>query len=329
MAPLISSLFLLASTLTSSLASPSPPYLHSRASGSAGCGKPLPVAQQPAGGASHPTNFTQTNGAKRTYLIHIPSNYNPNTPVPVIFSFHGNGKTSEQQEDLSQFSNEEFNKNAIAVYPQGVDKSWEGAPYAVEGVDDVAFVEDMINHFEDRYCVDSTRIWAAGKSNGGGFTGTLACSSLSPRIAAFAPVSGAFYIPYPSGTTTCPSATSIPIPCSPPASRLPIPVMEFHGTADTVIRYGGGERNEACLPTVPHWVREWSKRDGYGLTNVTTSLYGGNVTKYEYHDGMVTHYLTEGLGHAWPSTEPNGDNSKGTYFNATPIIMEWFGKHTL
>lgn len=124
MAPSISSFLLLASTLPLGLASPSPSYLPSRASGSAGCGKPLPVVQQPAGGDSHPTNFTQTNGAKRTYLIHIPSNYNPNTPVPVIFSFHGNNKTSEQQEDLSQFSNEEFNKDAIAVYPQGVNVSF-------------------------------------------------------------------------------------------------------------------------------------------------------------------------------------------------------------
>lgn len=58
------------------------------------------------------------------------------------------------------------------------------------------------------------------------------------------------------------------------------------------------------------------------------------MTKYEYgaskHDlGMVTHYLTQGLKHAWPSTEPNDDNSKGTYYNATPIIMNFFNKYTL
>lgn len=89
---------------------------------SPGCGKELPAAQMPPGGKSHMTNFTQSDGTKRHYLIHIPSNYEKSTPVPLIFSFHGRTKTAEEQEGLSQFSNENFNPNAIAVYPQGIGK---------------------------------------------------------------------------------------------------------------------------------------------------------------------------------------------------------------
>jgi poly(3-hydroxybutyrate) depolymerase len=88
--------------------------------GSKGCGKDLPAAQTPPGGASHQTDFTQSDGTHRTYLIHIPSNYDKNTPVPLIFSFHGQGKNSSEQEGLSQFSNEAWNPNGIAVYPQGI-----------------------------------------------------------------------------------------------------------------------------------------------------------------------------------------------------------------
>ena len=91
---------------------------------SSGCGKDLLKTQQPAGGASHQTTFPQSDGTDRTYLIHIPSTYNINTPVPLIFSFHGGGKTSAEQEELSQFSNEDFNPNGIAVYPQGIDVSF-------------------------------------------------------------------------------------------------------------------------------------------------------------------------------------------------------------
>lgn len=87
---------------------------------SAGCGKDLPVAQSPPGGASHQTSFKQSDGTARTYLIHIPSNYDKNTPVPLIFSFHGRSKNSSEQEALSQFSNESLNPNGIAVYPQGI-----------------------------------------------------------------------------------------------------------------------------------------------------------------------------------------------------------------
>jgi poly(3-hydroxybutyrate) depolymerase len=159
----------------------------------------------------------------------------------------------------------------------------------------------MISHFSDRYCLDTTRIYAAGKSNGGGLTNMLACdANLSTKIAAFAPVSGAFYIPDSSSKDCDPE--NITIPCSP--GRYPIPMLEFHGSADCTIPYAGGPRRKECLPSIPHWVREWSRRDDFGLTNVTTQLHGGHVQRYEYGGeqgklGIVTNYLTDGLNHSW------------------------------
>lgn len=95
----------------------------STTNGSSGCGKSLPAAQSPPGGASHQTHFKQSDGTARTYLIHIPSNYDVNKATPLIFSFHGRTKNSSEQEELSQFSNEKWNPDAIAVYPQGIDVS--------------------------------------------------------------------------------------------------------------------------------------------------------------------------------------------------------------
>ncbi|KAL2065225.1 hypothetical protein VTL71DRAFT_2894 [Oculimacula yallundae] len=325
MAPLKSLILLLSATLITAL-----PSTSTSPSKSSGCGKPLPSAQSPAGGASHQVKFKQSDGTARTYLIHIPSNYDVNTPAPLIFSFHGRGKNSAGQEELSQFSNEKWNPDGFAVYPQGIDNQWQGDP-ASEDVDDIGFVSEMIAHFTERYCIDTSRIYAAGKSNGGGFTNTLACDpNLSKQIAAFAPVSGAFYVPG-SSSSSC-SPQSMTIPCNP--GRYPLPILEFHGSDDTTISYSGGPRRGVCLPTVPHWVREWSKREGYGLTNKTTSLYGGKVLKYEYGGGsgqlgIVSHYLVDGLGHDWPSRGPNGDNEKGTYLDSTPVIMEFFGRYRL
>ncbi|GAQ05603.1 feruloyl esterase B [Aspergillus lentulus] len=296
------------------------------ATASAGCGKPLPEHQ--GTGGSYPTDFTASDGTLRSYIIHIPSNYDENRAIPLIFSFHGRSKTAESQEQLSQFSNEAWNPDAIAVYPQGLDNQWQGDP-ASSGVDDVAFTMEMLDHFEERYCIDSSRVYATGKSNGGGFTNLLACDpTASERIAAFAPVSGAYYQDVPEDAC---NAETVPIKCN--TGRCPIPIIEFHGTADTTIPYNGGGRRGECLPSVPHFVREWAKRDGLGLHNQTTSVYDGNVLEYQYGRGealgTVTHYRIEGLGHDWPSVNPNSDNPDGTFLDATPIIMDFFSRWTL
>lgn len=155
-----------------------------------------------------------------------------------------------------------------------MQNQWQGDP-ASSGVDDIGFVQDMINHFNDRYCINTSRIYAAGKSNGGGLTSLLACdSSLSTQIAAFAPVSGAFFVPGSSEDECAPQ--TIVLDCSP--GRSPLPIIEFHGSADTTIPYSGGPHRRECLPTIPHWVREWSKREGYGLTNQTTDLYDVSIS---------------------------------------------------
>lgn len=71
-------------------------------------------------GKTHVANFT-SGGTQRSYRMHIPSGYNKDKAAPVIFSFHGRSKTAKGQEELSQFSNEEWNPDAIAIYPQGID----------------------------------------------------------------------------------------------------------------------------------------------------------------------------------------------------------------
>lgn len=176
----------------------------------------------------------------------------------------------------------------------------------------------------ERYCVDPNRIYANGKSNGGGFTGELACSSqLSSKFAAFAACSGAFY-----------EDTPTDVPCNP--GRSTIPFLEFHGTADTTIPYSGGPRRGATLPTIPDYLASWATRNGcpQGQQNTTTYEYQNNVQISSWscngNQDIVQGYLINGMAHDWPSTVPNDDNKTGhTYLNATPIIVEFFNKHVL
>ncbi|GAA4619404.1 PHB depolymerase family esterase [Saccharopolyspora hordei] len=272
-----------------------------------GCGKPSPVEP----GTSQ-TRTLESGGLTRSYRVHVPEHYLPVVPTRVVLSFHGHRRTAEYQEELSGFSG----GDAIAVYPQGVvgtdgETAWQGAPYSAD-VDDVLFTSDLLDELQREFCVDPRRIYAAGKSNGGGFTGVLACR-MSGRIAAFAPVSGAFY---PQGGECAPDR--------------PAPVLDFHGTADGTIPYDGDPAKG--LPPVPDWMAGWAERNGCADEPVVRD-HGDGVQVSTWHGcdrgSTVVHYRVEGLGHDWPSTHPNPDSDVPAVLDATPIIEDFFARHPL
>lgn len=297
-----------------------------------GCGCDLPVGQSP-GAPSVQVPFQQSSGVNRTYLIHIPKNYNQNTPAPLVLNFHGRGRNNIYQEFLTGFSRPDWNPNAIVVYPQGINDRWQGDPESLN-VDDVGFVSDLISSISHKYCLDSKRIYATAKSNGGSFVNQLACDfRLSTQIAAFAPVSAALYLPGVS-EKNCSDyiRRSASFPCSP--GRTEIPILEFHGLEDDTIPYYGGPRRGSCLISIPHWLEDWAKLQGYGPTFRNSSLFDGNVIKLEYapgtkNEGIITHYAIKNWSHDWPSRNSTVDTLNTTFIDATPMIMAFFDKHLL
>ncbi|KAE9376221.1 carbohydrate esterase family 1 protein [Stipitochalara longipes BDJ] len=291
-----------------------------------GCGKALPHGQ--ALGST--TNVSISSGGfQRSYLVFIPPTYNSFIPTPLILSYHGGVRTALDQLQLDQLTSPEFNTVSMVVYPQGINDTWQGVP-AIGARNDVQFTADILNEIESLYCINPSRITSTGKSDGAGFCNVLACDSvLSKRIAAFAPVSGAYYI----NATTC-SPFTVDIPCA--ASRTDIPFLTLHGGNDTTIAYLGGVRKNECLPAIPHFIQEWALRDGLGDKNVSTPL-AINTTRYAFGSGIETGLVEliyeSNIGHDWPSTKPNADNTVVGHhvanYNATPIILSFFEAHPL
>jgi poly(3-hydroxybutyrate) depolymerase len=207
-------------------------------------------------------------------------------------------------------------------------QQFQGDPDSPDSINDVKFTLELLDHIQERYCIDETRIYAAGKSNGGGFTGILACDpEATKRIAAFAPVSGAFYLNKDDKVPAC------------KPSRKQIPIMEFHGWKDETILYKGGDntRKNSKTQGIVSWVDDWAKRDGFVVdANKTSTLCEGGkkVTRYSWDD-VVVHYNYTNVGHDWPSSTPNSDTGDNKDLltckeaEATSIILAWFKKWTL
>jgi len=276
----------------------------------------------------------------RSFLVHLPPSYNYNVQYPVVLSFHGYGDNATWQDHITGLSEPGIQINGqdiIAVYPEGAwgpgkdfahpAQAWVGAPYSPYGVDDVAYTHSVIEQLQENLCVDNSRLYASGKSNGAGFTNVLACTpSTAGLFAAFAPVSAALY------PTADPSTEA---GCNP--GRI-VPLINFHGLADTTIYFDGqadkGGNTTYATPNIDAWREQWALRDGCQSedSNVTYPFANTSLNSWVCSSSnpaaVVLGYSMSGLGHSWPSTL--GYDGGVTAFNATTAaIIPFFNQHHL
>ncbi len=65
------------------------------------------------------TRTVQSDDRERSYLVHVPKNYDSKQPTPVVLVLHGawtNGPITALYSDLNRTADD---KNFIAVYPNG------------------------------------------------------------------------------------------------------------------------------------------------------------------------------------------------------------------
>ncbi|WP_185922037.1 PHB depolymerase family esterase [Streptomyces sp. WAC06614] len=257
-----------------------------------------------------------SGGQQRSYLVHVPAGYRTDRSTAAVLAFHGSGQSNTLMESYSNLDS----LDAIVLYPQGTtgtngSASWEGAPYA-SGADDVGFVKDLLDRTESQFCVDKNRVYATGKSNGGGFTALLACQ-LPQRIAAFAPVAGAYYPQSARGCGTGPAVS----------------MLEFHGTGDSVIDYDGGTSHGVAYPAVPEWLDSRVRKDQ--CRKETRRTVGTDVAAYDWTDCAggteVAHYQVTDGGHTWPGAvaRSSGPGYTTRTVSATAVMWDFFQRHPL
>jgi polyhydroxybutyrate depolymerase len=301
---------------------------------SAGCGatshRELTLAKQ----------TLEVAGTTRWYLISTPAAAKATKPLPVVLDLHGLAEGATLEALTSQFGPLAQKDGFISVFPQGTGSpvSWDTDDVAVARNSDLEYVSRLLDQVESNECVDETRIYATGLSDGAFMTSLLACA-MSNRIAAFAPVSG----------------VQLPSPC---ATTRRVPILAFHGTADPILHFNGGigtavlghaigdskgpapslEVPPAKLdgPGYPATVAAWAKRDGCSLKFTDKRIASQVILRtYPCPSGTaVEFYIILGGGHAWPgskfSEEVAAITGPTTFeINATTIIWSFFERFQL
>jgi polyhydroxybutyrate depolymerase len=263
------------------------------------------------------------DGNNRSYIVHLPPGYTSSNSYPLVFNFHGYTSTGAQQQAYTLMDQVADTAGFIVVYPNGIGNAWNvgfGMGAYFTGVDDVGFVNALLDTMIANYNIDITAVYATGMSNGGYLSNRLACE-LPNRIAAIASVTG-------------PMTDSTRAYCNPGRN---VPAMHIHGTTDPIVNYNGGVQSIS----VAELINFWSTNDECPLTsadipypNINT---GDNctATRKNYipctdEAEVVLIEITNG-GHTWPGASVDimmyGNTNRD--FFASGEIWNFFKKFKL
>jgi len=281
-----------------------------------------------------PGNHTRSlvvDRRERSYLVHVPRDYDGSKPVPVVLVFHGGGSNASQMVNFCGLDEKADKEGFLAVYPNGTGRTeqlltWNAGNccgYAAhEKIDDVAFVGKLLHDLEKSARIDADRVYATGMSNGAMMAYRLA-AELSDRIAAIAPVSG------PMGMDAC-------------HPKRAVPVLHFHGTDDKFAPFDGGRGERSLSQTdfysVKHSLDCWIKAnecraDPIVKEEPTSVADGTRITRKTWERGknraeVVLIEITGG-GHTWPGRKPPllylGRSTKN--IDANDELWAFFKKH--
>jgi polyhydroxybutyrate depolymerase len=282
-----------------------------------GPGDAAPSAPVPVGSSSRTITV---DGRDRTFDLYRPGTLPTDALVPLVVMLHGGFGSGSQAEASYGWDALAEAEHFVVAYPDGVGKAWAvgggccGIP-AGSGVDDVAFIRQLVASISRVLPIDSARVYATGISNGGMLAYRLACDTT--LFAAIGPD----------------SATMLG-PCKFPA---PISVIHIHGTADRRIRYGGGEGEGVAAingPAVPDLVAAWRRTDRCPDPSVTTDG-AVSVSTASCPDGRGVELVTiAGAGHQWPGAKAKpvverllGLDPPSTALDATATIWRFFQAH--
>lgn len=262
------------------------------------------------------------DGMDREYILYVPANYTGAYSVPLILNYHGYGSNAFEQMNYGDFRPIADTGGFLVIHPQGSlhfgIPHWNVGGWTIGSTtDDVGFTAALIDSIAAEYNIDLSRVYSTGMSNGGFMSFLLACQ-LSDEIAAIASVTG-------SMTLETYGA------CSP---ARPVPIMQIHGTDDSVVPYTGS----LIFKSVDQVVEYWVDYNNCNPTPVFTLLPdidpndGSTVELYVYDEGdnnaTVEHYKVIGGEHTWPG---NAIGGPGTNYdiNASVEIWNFFSRYDL
>ena len=260
------------------------------------------------------------NQKERSYILHLPQNYQAENSYPLVILLHGANLTASNMITISDFNSTADKNSFIAVYPNGINKSWDyiSRPDINE---DTVFIKTLVAKLVKDYNIDNNRIYLAGFSNGGFMTQRILCEN-ERLFAAFASVAAQVF-------------RELPIFCATPK---PTSLLLIHGTADNILPFDGvGQKLPSVTKSFEFWLQYLSCSTDILGSDIESVDEETRVSLFKAQDCIGNQdlylYAVVNGGHNWPGHSGfipfsiAGHTTKD--IDASELLWEFFSKHSL
>jgi poly(3-hydroxybutyrate) depolymerase len=274
-----------------------------------------------------PVTFYQVKGT-RPVNLYVPSTYDGQTSLPLVILLHGYTANGDWVEGYMKFRPLAEGRGFLYCYPDGTVDRWgkrfwnatdAAGDFGNTGVDDVGYLQAVIEEIARGFAVDRKRVYLIGHSNGGFMAYRMACES-ADLIAGIASLAGMTFLD--------------PNRCQP---SQPVNILHICGTADVYDSYMGGANTlttpliPANMPPFPGAVRTvqiWAGYNGASDPITETAPSMNLVQDVAGLDTVTTRYTTFPPGGAVELWTINGGSHVPTLSSEfSPRVIDWLLAH--
>jgi len=261
---------------------------------------------------------------RRAVVVHAPTD---GSKRPAVLVLHGGMGSAAVMQANSGFDPVAKAKGFMVVYAEGTD--FGGGRHAwntgylmrrmVQGADDIAYFDQLIDRLIDQHGADPDRIYMTGGSNGGMMTYVYAVQR-PQKLAAIAPVVASMF-----SFDTKPAT--------------PLPILIINGEKDEEVPIEGGmSRNpivrrgqQAPFKSIEEVAKFWVSANSSQAEPLVSV--DGTVTTQRYEameGGAVTEVVVDSAGgHGWPGARTRRDgNQPIRSFSGAERVWEFFADKT-
>jgi len=250
------------------------------------------------------------------------------TDGSLLIGLHGATQRGSIMARTTGFGELPGTRRMVLLFPDAVDGIWRDGRGTDDDVDDVGFVEALLDHFIATQEIDPRQVFLVGASNGGFLSQRLACE-LEGRFRAVATVIATMGLRV---FQQC-------YPAEAPSLYL------VAGTADPIIPYEGGATPNSLMHSadapilgfddlVAHWQGIGGFNRCRSASRTVAALGGDTLTIHEMdcrgdNDHRLRAVTVDGGGHQWYGREVGNETIRRfgattTQFRLSEEILEFF-----